>query len=436
MGLQHIQGQLKPEKGPYMSSKPREIDQLSLDLARRVMDRAAALGQISEEPGRLTRRFATSAMKQANELVAGWMREAGMHVRESSAGNLVGRYESETQVPTLILGSHLDTVRDAGKYDGPLGVLVAIACVERLRAEKRHLPFAVEVVAFADEEGLRYHTSYLGSRAYTGAFDPALLDLTGKDGVAMRDAIRSYGGDPEAMTGEGRSPEDLIGYCEVHIEQGPVLEREGLPVGVVSAISGQTRASLLFRGEAGHAGTVPMEMRRDALCAAAEFILAAESLAKEQPGLVATVGQIQVGPGASNVIPGQVAISLDVRHMKDAARRDACVRLREMGSEICARRGVDLEWSNVQENASVPCDSRLTDMLAGAVESLGYPALRLPSGAGHDGVSMAQITRIAMLFVRCERGISHNPAESVAVEDVSVAICAIDQLLYALSEGL
>src|SRR5687768_9334915 len=293
--------------------------------AATVMRRADVLALISEESECLTRRLGTPAMRQANETVAGWMREAGMSVRQDNIGNLIGRYEMDEgrrtkdgrggagNGPTLVLGSHLDTVRDAGKYDGPLGVLVAIACVEQakrwMHATARRLPFAIEVVAFADEEGLRYHTSYIGSRVFAGRFDPADLELVDDEGVTMREAITAFGGDPDLLFSDRRHTDDLLGYCEVHIEQGPVLdEMEGLPVGVVSAIVGQTRVAVHFTGEAGHAGTVPVEARRDALCAAAEFVLGVERLAREGAGLVATVGQLSVHPGASNVIPGRVSL--------------------------------------------------------------------------------------------------------------------------------
>ncbi|HYP20189.1 MAG TPA: Zn-dependent hydrolase [Chloroflexia bacterium] len=427
------------------------------------MQRADLLGSISEEPDRLTRRFATPAMRQVNELAAGWMREAGMSVRQDNTGNVIGRYECQGPgirdqgsglqtaqspvsnsaplaprpsplTPTLIMGSHLDTVRDAGKYDGPLGVLVAIACVERLHELGEHLPFAIEVVAFADEEGLRYHSAYLGSKVLAGSFDPAYLELTDEDGIALAEAIRSFGGNPGALAHDKRSGEDLLGYCEVHIEQGPVLEAEGLPVGVVSAISGQTRLNVHFNGEAGHAGTVPMRLRRDAFCAAAEFVLAVETLAHLQEGLVATIGQASVEPGASNVIPGHVSMSLDVRHIDDTMREQACNQLREQAEQICVRRRVALEWQHLQSSPSVGCAPHLAGMLAQAIETAGYAQLYLPSGAGHDAVPMSGLTDVAMLFVRCKGGISHNPAESVAVADVALAIEVMGAFLYILAQ--
>ncbi len=404
--------------------------------AQRVMERCDVLGVISEEPDRRTRRFATPAMRAANVAVAGWMRDADMAVRQDSIGNLIGRYEArEAGAKTLLLGSHLDTVRDAGRYDGPLGVLVALAVIERLHTRGERLPVALEVVAFADEEGLRYHTSYLGSRVLAGAFDPRDLSRQDEDGVTMDEAIRDFGGDPSAIDREKRDPSMALAYCEVHIEQGPVLERRGLPVGVVSVIMGQSRCDVAFAGQAGHAGTVPMDLRHDALCAAAEFTLAVEGLARREAGLVATVGQLAVGPGASNVIPGRAALSLDVRHLDDAARDTACRDLHNTAEAIGARRGVSVEWRPVQESATVRCSPDLGAALSRAIEALGYAALSLPSGAGHDAVIMSTLAPVAMLFVRCKGGISHNPAEAVMVEDVAVALDVMDTFLANLVDS-
>ncbi|GAC1450896.1 MAG: allantoate amidohydrolase [Ktedonobacterales bacterium] len=402
--------------------------------ARAVMERCAILGGFSEEPDRLTRRVATPPMRQVAAVVAEWMAAAGMTVRQDNIGNVIGRYEASVPgAKTLLLGSHVDTVRDAGRYDGPLGVLVALACVERLRARQERLPFAIEVLAFADEEGLRFHTAYLGSKVVAGTLEPEVLQLSDEDGVTLAAAIRAYGGNPEALAGDHWQGGDLLGYCEVHIEQGPVLEARGLPVGVVSAIQGQSRIDVRWRGEAGHAGTVPIPLRRDALCAAAEFILAVEALARATPGLVATVGQVAIEPGASNVIPGLARLSLDVRHPDDDARAAACQRLRERAGEIAASREVELEWQPLQENGAVVCSPHLAGMLQRAVAAAGYPVHTLPSGAGHDGVTMSQLTEIAMLFVRCKGGISHNPAESVTSEDVSVAIDVLERVLGLLA---
>ena len=394
-----------------------------MSTAATVLERCARLAEVSEEPGRLVRRFATPAMREAYELVGGWMRDAGLEVREDAAGNLIGRREGPEGARTLLLGSHLDTVIDAGAYDGPLGVLGAIALVERLG----EMPFAIEVVGFADEEGVRYPTSFLGSSALAGRFPPGWLKLPDRDGIKLRDALREFGGDPDAIAGAARRPEELLAYVELHIEQGPVLERRGAAVGVVSTITGQTHAELTFRGEAGHAGTVPMNARRDALAAAAEWMLAAEAVARRRPGLVSTVGKLAVHPGARNVIPGEVWLTLDVRHTSDALRRQAVADLRAEAEQVCAAREVALQWDARGETAAVPTSRELTERLSDAVAASGLHVETLPSGAGHDGVAVAPVAPIAMLFVRCAGGISHNPAEAVAEADVAVALDVLER---------
>jgi allantoate deiminase len=405
------------------------------DSARLVMERCDILGAISEEPDRLTRRYGTEEMRRANASVAEWMRAAGMQTRSDAIGNLIGRYEgSSPDAKTFLLGSHLDTVRDAGKYDGPMGVMVALACVERLHARGERLPFALEVYAFADEEGLRYRTLYLGSAVVAGIFDPAVLARENSDGIPLADAIRTFGGDPDHLAESARRPDELLGYAEIHIEQGPVLEKRSYPVGVVSAIQGQIGVGIEFTGEAGHAGTVPVAMRHDALTAAAEFALAVEALGRETPGLVATVGRFEVAPGASNVIPGRAELSLDVRHHDDATRLEALSQLRAQAEDIAQRRGVQFDWRAGKGQASVACSPHLMNVFARAVAEAGYPEITLASGAGHDAAIMAQITEIAMLFVRCERGISHSPAEAVVVEDVAAAVEVTERFLSLLAK--
>jgi allantoate deiminase len=365
--------------------------------AATVLERCARLGEISEEPGLLVRRYGTDAMRRANSLVGRWMEEAGLTTHEDAVGNLIGRRGDGTP---LMLGSHLDTVRDAGRYDGPLGVMVAIAAAQRVP----HV--ALEVAAFADEEGLRFGTVYLGSAAVAGRFDPAWLELRDADGVALADLLR---GDPATAARRVR------GYAEVHIEQGPVLERLGEPVGVVTAINGQSHADVVFTGEAGHAGTVPFDARRDALVAAAEWVLAVDG--------VGTVGRLRVEPGGRNVIPGRAVMTLDVRDPDDDARRAAVQALRDRAHAIAACRGVALEWTDTNDVPAVAMDERL-----GAAWGV---ATRLASGAGHDAAMMAAIAPAAMLFVRCRGGISHNPAESVEEADVAAAIEALERLLRA-----
>jgi allantoate deiminase len=402
--------------------------------AAQVMHRIDILGGCSEEPGRLTRRFASEAMRRAHEHLTAWMTAAGMAVRKDNIGNLVGRYEgAEGGDGTLIMGSHLDSVRNAGRFDGPLGVMVALAAVQRLQDSRSRLPFAIEVVGFADEEGLRYGTTYLGSRALAGALEPAELARADADGVAMAQAIRAFGGDPDRLADDRWAGGSLVGYVEVHIEQGPVLESRGLPVGVVSAIAGQSRRRVTFTGVAAHAGTTPMNLRKDALAAAAEFILAVEAEGQSTEGLVATVGQLEVSPGAANVVPAGAVLSLDIRHALDTVRLEHLARLLERARDIATRRGVSVEMAPTSENESVQTSSRLTTLLARAVLETHHPAIPIPSGAGHDAVVMAGLTEVAMLFVRCKGGISHHPAESVGEEDVAVAIDVITGFLRLLA---
>lgn len=408
---------------------------MSKELAKATMQRIEALAQISEDAGKLTRTFASSAMRKANELVGAWMREAGMSVRVDAIGNLIGYYPAATpDGKILLLGSHLDTVRDAGKFDGPLGVLVALACVQHLHETKMRLPFAIEVVGFADEEGVRYQSTYLGSRALAGTFNAEDLKRVDARGITMAEAIREFGGNPDGIASAKVDASRLLGYAEVHIEQGPVLEKKNLAVGVVTAIAGQTRARISFVGEAGHAGTVPMNLRKDALCAAAEFVLAVESLGQNRGGLVATVGEIAALPGATNVIPGEAKLSIDVRHPDDAVREQATIELKKRAEEIAAERGVVVKWETSHQNRAVICDRRFTTLLENAVKRQQKEAPLLASGAGHDAAALAPICPVTMLFVRCKGGISHNPAESATEADVAVAIGVVNEFLKLAAE--
>jgi allantoate deiminase len=384
----------------------------------RILQRCDALARHSELPDGLTRVFLSPQGRAAGELVLGWMREAGMQAGLDAIGNAVGRYEGERPgLPCLMLGSHLDTVRDAGRYDGMLGVISAIECVHRLNAEKRRLPFAIEVVGFGDEEGVRFGTTMLGSRAIAGTLDPQVLQAKDARGVSIAQALRDFGLDPKSLPTVKRKRGEILAYVELHIEQGPVLEAENLPVGVVTAINGFSRLRVSLRGEAGHAGTVPMKLRRDALAAAAECVLAVERLARAGSQLVGTVGRLEARPGAINVIPGEVQFTVDVRAPEDAAREQAVACVRSEIASISEKRSIHVEIETLQELASSACAPWLMAQLDNAVRAEGLRVLRLPSGAGHDGMAMKAIADIAMLFVRCERGISHNPAEAISAED-------------------
>jgi allantoate deiminase len=386
--------------------------------AERIWDRCEQLARLSEAPGQLTRVFLSREQAAANELVLEWMRAAGMAARRDAIGNVVGRYEGDRPgLPCLMLGSHLDTVRDAGKYDGMLGVVTAIECVASLAARGRRLPFAVEVVGFADEEGVRFGVTLLGSRAIAGTFDPSALDAKDRAGVSMRAALADAGLDPVRIAAAARRRDEVLAYAELHIEQGPVLEAEGLPVGVVTAINGFSRYALELTGVAGHAGTVPMRLRHDALAGAAECALAVERICACVPDLVGTVGRCEVLPGAVNVIPGSVKLTLDVRSPRDPERLDAVRDVLAGCAAICARRGLKLGVAPMIEHPTTPCAPWLMDQVAAAIAAEGVRTHRLPSGAGHDGMAIGAIADICMLFVRCEKGISHNPAEAITVED-------------------
>ena len=400
---------------------PSSTSTLTLLQPQRIWDRCEALARLSELDGGLTRVFLSPEQKAANELVLGWMREAGLVAHVDAIGNCVGRYEGESAgLPCLMLGSHLDTVRDAGKYDGMLGVIVAIEVVAALHAQKKRLPFAIEVVGFGDEEGVRFGATLLGSRAVAGTFDLALLDKVDAQGVSLRDAMRAFALDPLQIAGVARRPGDLLAYAELHIEQGPVLEADGLALGVVTAINGGNRFNVEVTGMAGHAGTVPMRLRRDALAAAAECVLAVERIAGALPNIVGTVGRIEALPGAMNVIPGRAQFSLDVRAPTDEARRSALAAIRAEFDAIAARRNVRLTFEPLWEAKTAPCAPALQEQLAAAIAAEGLRVHHLPSGAGHDGMAIVEIAPIGMLFVRCKDGVSHNPAEAITLDDVRV----------------
>ncbi|KMO12759.1 allantoate amidohydrolase [Methylobacterium platani] len=387
-----------------------------------VMARLDELARHSADPDGLTRLYLTPAHDAAARQVAAWMEEAGMSVRRDAAATVIGRYEAAIPgAPTLLLGSHIDTVRDAGRYDGNLGVVVAIAAVEALHRTAERLPFAIEVLAFGDEEGVRFPVTLTGSRALAGLVGPGFLDARDADGVSLGQALTGFGCDPAGLPALARDPAATLGYLEVHIEQGPVLEDAGLPVGIVTAIAGASRLVVTVEGRAGHAGTVPMRLRRDALAAAAEMVLAVEAEANAAPDLVATVGQIEVPRGAVNVIPARTRFSLDLRSPSDAVRHAALARLRETWEAIAARRGVSVSAQGSYDELAAACAPGLTDALADGIARLGLGPLRLPSGAGHDGLALAGLCPIAMLFVRCAGGLSHSPAESVTEADVDVA---------------
>jgi allantoate deiminase len=388
-------------------------------LGQEIVGRINALATISETPEHLTRIFLTKEHRAAAELVLGWMRAAGMHAHLDAIGNVCGRYEGEVAgAPCLMLGSHYDTVRDAGKWDGPLGLITAISCVAELNRRGKRQPFAIEVTGFADEEGVRFASTLLGSRAVAGTFDESVLNARDENGVSMREALRAFGLDPDHIGAAARVRRELLAYLELHIEQGPVLEQEHLPVGVVTAIAGATRMAARLTGMAGHAGTVPMASRRDALTGAAECIGAVEEFCRsDTSGLVGTVGYIHAMPGATNVIPGQVSFTIDIRAPTDAHRRLAVTDIVRRIEAIAKRRKLSLQLDVTHENRTAPCAPWLQAQIADAISAEGFRVFALPSGAGHDGMAMIDIADIGMIFVRCRGGISHHPDEHVELAD-------------------
>ncbi|WAH53355.1 allantoate amidohydrolase [Pseudescherichia vulneris] len=406
-----------------------------MNQAQRVMARADELAAISETPDALTRVYLSPQHLHANQRVARWMAEAGMIVWQDSVGNVCGRYEGEQEgAPAILLGSHLDTVRNAGRYDGMLGVLTAIEVVQHLHQQGQRLAKAIEIVGFCDEEGTRFGITLLGSRGLTGTWPKQWLTQTDASGVSVAQAMVLAGLDPARVAQAARRAEEIAAYLELHIEQGPCLEQAGLALGVVEAINGARRLNCRFTGEAGHAGTVPMAQRKDALAAAAEWMVAVERTTCERGGnLVATVGTLGCLPGAVNVIPGEVMLSLDIRGPQDAPLDALLDELLAQAQAIAARRGLTFSAEEFYRIAATPCDLRLQNLLTDAVHQAQGMSLSLPSGAGHDAIAMAERWPVGMLFVRCKGGISHHPAESVETDDVALAIEAFSYAVTALA---
>lgn len=404
------------------------LDSVSAD----IMDRLDRLAEISESDHHLTRRSYTPEHRRAANLIASWMREAGMDVREDAVGNVIGRYEGrDPTAPIIMLGSHHDSVIMGGKFDGPLGVLSAIDVVRSLERRGLRTEYPIEVVVFADEEGVRYQSTLLGSRAMAGKFDYSLLSRPDKDGITLAKAMADYGLDTDIIASAARGPDEIKCYLELHIEQGPVLETEDRSVAVVTAISGADRMTVTVEGKAGHAGTVPMSGREDALAAAAECVLAIEDIARRYPDAVGTVGQLSVVPGATNVIPGLVSFSVDIRAPVDDDLRRAMAELNTRMADIATRRDVSITPDHTYMLNSVSAAPWIVDTIETAMNELGHDPRRLPSGAGHDAGAMADITDIGMIFVRCEGGISHHPDENITYED---AVAGTELLLRTVEK--
>jgi len=405
--------------------------EVSRALAEKVVARCRKLASFSEEPGRITRTFLSPPMRECHREIASWVEPLGAEVRVDAAGNFRAYYAAaEANAPTLVIGSHLDTVPDAGAFDGVMGVVLGVALLESLRGER--LPFAIEVVGFSEEEGVRFNTPFIGSRALVGTLDDEILARRDARGVSVREAIENFGLKPAEIPG-AQLKGDILGYIEFHIEQGPVLEELARPLGVVDALAGQSKMEFTFIGRANHAGTTPMHLRRDAVACTAEWITAVEREAQRVPGLVATVGAVDVKPGATNVIAGETRATLDLRHRAEDVRATAVEMIVRLAEQIAARRGLSVRHRTKASQPAVAMDSRLAGAIEDAIRRAGCEPHRMVSGAGHDAMILAEKCPAAMMFVRCPNGISHSPEETVQVEDVAKAIEAGTWLLEALA---
>jgi allantoate deiminase len=401
--------------------------------ALKVLNRCDGLARCTEDPPRIQRTFLSAQMRACYNEVEAWMQTAGMKTYLDAGGNLRGLYPGATaNAPKLLLGSHLDTVPNAGRYDGILGVVLALSLIELL--DKQPLSFAIELLAFSEEEGIRFGTPFIGSRAVVGALDETALDRRDTNNISIREAISKFGLDPSKILDAAIKPSDnALGYLEFHIEQGPVLEHLNLPLAIVDAIVGHSRFELHFAGAANHAGTTPMNLRRDALVAAAEFVVGVEKHAIAVPGLVATIGILEPKPGAINVIAGECRATLDLRHPDNARRETSAQTLHRLANEIAVSRSVTLSIKTTLEQSAVPMDAYLISQLESAFAKSNLTPHRMPSGAGHDAQILAPHTPSAMVFLRTPGGISHNPAESVLVGDVEKALECGLTLLHQLA---
>jgi allantoate deiminase len=388
--------------------------------AEEVIARCRTLATFSEDSGSIRRTFLSPPMRECHRELSKWLTAAGAETRLDATGNLRATYTAKESIaPTLLIGSHLDTVPNAGAFDGVLGVVLAVALLEGL--ERRKLPFGIEVVGFSEEEGVRFGAPFIGSRALVGRLDEQFLSNRDRNGMSIRTAIEDFGLNP-AQISRARSGEDTLAYLEFHIEQGPVLDSLGLPLGVVEAIAGQTRMEYVFVGRSNHAGSTPMHLRQDAVAGAAEWIGEVERAAQNEPGAVATVGQIEGKPGAANVIAGEARLSLDIRHRSDEIRLRLAAMLNEQAQAIAERRGLTVMKNEILTQRAVEMDAFLVGEIEHAVRSAGCQPHRMISGAGHDAMILAERVPAAMIFLRTPGGISHNPAESVLTEDVAKAL--------------
>jgi allantoate deiminase len=389
-----------------------------LTRAEKVMARINELASISENAGGINRTFGTDAFLASVYKVKSWMEEAGMETRVDNIGNVRGKlWSTHPDAKTFVMASHIDTVVNAGKFDGPLGVSIGLDLLQQIILSGKELPFHIELIAFSDEEGVRFHTTYLGSKVVAGSFDPSLLQKIDASGLSLEEVLRKIGGDSGKLKEDVIPARDWLAYFEIHIEQGPVLYKREIPVAVVTGIAGQYRVEVRLKGTAGHAGTVPMDMRKDALCCAAELILAIEQFALD---------------AASNVIPGEVVCSVDLRSVDEKALESSYSTLQKICAAICDQRLIDHDWNLVQRNNPVICDQQMSELLAQAIENSGYEVVRLVSGAGHDAVPISDVSPVSMMFIRCLEGISHHPSENVELRDIAAGIQVAEKFIQNL----
>lgn len=419
-------------------TEPQHSGLAAAVLGRRIVKLCDELAQLSEVSSGLTCTYLTPPHRAVAGQLKSWMEASGLEASIDTVGNVIGRCRSaDPAAKTLIVGSHYDTVRDAGKYDGRLGIITGLVVAEEIARRQLKLPFHLELMAFAEEEGVRFGTAYLGSRVIVGKFEPQILDRRDATGATIADVIVSAGGNPDDIPTLARRPGDLLGYLEVHIEQGPVLLDADLPLGIVSAIAGGVRYAVTITGVAGHAGTVPMAARHDAAAAAAELTLYIESLCRGTPGLVGTIGQLIVPGGAINVIPGRCDLSLDIRSEDEGKLTRAIAATRGRVAEIEQARGVTIAVTELQRTPVVPCSPSLRRLLADALQKASVPVRNLPSGAGHDAVMFDGFAPLAMLFVRCGNGgVSHSPLETITEADAGLAAGVLLDVLMNLHDPL
>jgi allantoate deiminase len=402
---------------------------------QKLMKRLHDFARFTDEPRAMTRLYLSPAHRLAVDDLMIQLRNLGMEPWLDGIGNVQARYAgTDPAAPSVMIGSHCDTVRNAGIYDGNLGVFAALGVIEQLALRGERLRCPIDFIAFGDEEGVRFPSTLGGSRAIAGTLNMTALDLQDEDGISLHEALRQFGCDTSVIPALARQKGSVKAFLEMHIEQGPVLEAENLPLGIVSAISGATRAMITLTGLAGHAGTVPMALRQDALAAAAEMIVLVETIARTNAGLVATVGKIEAKPGAVNVISGETVFTLDLRSAEDALRIEAVEAIREGFQDIARRRGIGMAFTKAHDADAVLCDPQVLNALEAAMDEAGHKQRQLPSGAGHDAMTMAALCPVGMLFVRCKGGISHHPLESITLEDAEAAMAVFEKAVRRLAQ--